>query len=412
LAVWAGCQDATAPIVQEETVTQFAKQPQKGVWTVTTLDDVPPDDPNCTPSYCALRQAVTAATDGDRIVFKNGLSGTIELVHGTIALFDELTIDAGGRIEIDAVGTGQALVVHWDATIELRELVITGGTEPGSTGGAMRNEGMLTLIGCTLTGNSAHLGGAIFNGESATLTLIDSDVSNNSATHLGGGLYNSAGAGTAGTMTIVRSTISGNGAQHGAGIYNAADPDLVAAGGILTVMGTTITGNGNGVNGGAIYNGGALELRNSTVTLNGGVVGGVFSELAGASALVMNSIIAGNIGDECTPSSLTSLGYNLTTADAEGCGFTDATDVVVPPFVVFSAVLEADLNDNGGPTRTHALIERGRAVDSGYCPGENSDQRGFSRPVDDPLMPNALDSCDVGAFEWAPAPESKGKKKS
>lgn len=127
----------------------------------------------------------------------------------------------------------------------------------------------------------------------------------------------------------------------------------------------------------------------------------------------MNSIIAGNVGDECTPSSLTSLGYNLTTADAEGCGFTDATDVVVSPFVVFSAVLEADLKDNGGPTRTHALIERGRAVDSGYCPGENSDQRGFSRPVDDPLMPNALDSCDVGAFEWGAAPaSSRGKKKS
>jgi hypothetical protein len=364
VVVWAGCQDATAPIVQEETVTQFAKQPQKGVWTVTTLDDVPPDDPNCMPSYCALRQAVTAATDGDRIVFKNGLSGTIELVHGTIALFEELTIDAAGRIEIDAAGTSQVMVVHWDATIELRGLVIRGGTEPGAMGGAIRNEGMLTLIGCTLTGNSAHLGGAIFNGESATLTLIDSDVSNNSAVLGGGGLYNSAGLGTAGTMTIVRSAIAGNSAQHGAGIHNQADPELIAAGAILTVMGTTITGNGAGVNGGAIYNGGTLELRNSTVTLNeGDGVGGVFSELAGASALVMNSIIAGNVGDECKPSSLTSLGYNLTTADAEGCGFSDATDVVVPPFVVFSAVLEADLKDNGANAWAAA---RAACADSGH----------------------------------------------
>jgi hypothetical protein len=412
MVAWAGCQDATAPIVHEETVTQFAKKAQKGVWTVTTLEDTPPFDASCTPSYCALRQAVKAAADGDRIVFKNGLSGTIELMHGSIALDDDLTIDAAGRIEIDAVGTGRVMVVHEDATVELRELVITGGTAPASSGGAIRNDGTLTLIGCTLTGNSAHLGGAIFNGGSATLTVIDSDVSNNSANLLGGGLYNSAGAGTAGTMTIVRSTISGNHAQHGAGIYNAADPDLVAVGGILTVMGTTITGNGIGVNGGAIYNGGALELRNSTVTLNQGVVGGVYSELSGASALVMNSIIAGNVGDECNPSSHTSLGHNLTTADAQGCGFTHATDVVVPLPIVFSAVIEADLKDNGGPTRTHALIERGRAVDSGYCPGENSDQRGFSRPVDDPLMPNALDGCDVGAFEWSPAPEPKGKKKS
>lgn len=274
-AVWAGCQDATAPVVQVETVTQFAK-PHKGVWTVTTLDDTPPFDASCTPSYCALRQAVKAATDGDRIVFKNGLSGTIELVHGSIALNDDLTIDAGGRIEIDAGGIAQGMVVHEDATVELRELVIMGGTALNSMGGAIRNDGMLTLIGCTLTGNSAQLGGAIFNGGSATLTLIDSDVSNNGASHQGGGLYNSTGVGTAGTMTIVRSTISGNSAQHGAGIYNAANLDVDAVGGILTVMGSTITGNGNAVNGGAIYNGGALELRNSTVTLNTGVVGGVF----------------------------------------------------------------------------------------------------------------------------------------
>ena len=38
-------------------------------------------------------------------------------------------------------------------------------------------------------------------------------------------------------------------------------------------------------------------------------------------------------------------------------------------------------------------------MDAGYCPGETADQRGFASPVDDPLMPNALDACDIGAYE-------------
>jgi uncharacterized repeat protein (TIGR01451 family) len=66
---------------------------------------------------------------------------------------------------------------------------------------------------------------------------------------------------------------------------------------------------------------------------------------------------------------------------------------------VFTEVLEQALVENGGPTKTHALLPRGRAVDAGYCPGETADQRGFGRPVDDPAVPNALDACDIGAYE-------------
>jgi uncharacterized repeat protein (TIGR01451 family) len=66
---------------------------------------------------------------------------------------------------------------------------------------------------------------------------------------------------------------------------------------------------------------------------------------------------------------------------------------------MLTAGIENQLKDNGGPTLTHALIARGYAVDAGYCPGETSDQRGFTRPVNDATMPNALDGCDMGAYE-------------
>ena len=73
--------------------------------------------------------------------------------------------------------------------------------------------------------------------------------------------------------------------------------------------------------------------------------------------------------------------------------------MIVQPAQVFTEVPEREIADNGGPTKTHALIARGRAADAGYCPGETADQRGFARPVDDPVMPNALDACDIGAYE-------------
>ena len=112
---------------------------------------------------------------------------------------------------------------------------------------------------------------------------------------------------------------------------------------------------------------------------------------------------------ELSAASFESLGHTLTSAKCEG--FTNSpTDVIVAVPQIFSSVLLRLLADNGGGLPTHALIERGLAVDAGYCPGENGDQRGFPRPYDDPLMPNALDGCDIGAFEWNPPPKNKGSK--
>ena len=109
-----------------------------------------------------------------------------------------------------------------------------------------------------------------------------------------------------------------------------------------------------------------------------------------------NSIVGGNIGDfsnDCSGQE-TSLGYNVT-----ACIMTAVGDVRVTPAQVFTELVEQELKDNGGPTWTHALIARGRAVDAGYCPGETTDQRGFARPVDVAAITNARDACDAGAYE-------------
>ena len=65
------------------------------------------------------------------------------------------------------------------------------------------------------------------------------------------------------------------------------------------------------------------------------------------------------------------------------------------------------LQDNGGPTFTHALLSGSPAIDQGKnLSGAASDQRGFSRLVDFPAIANATggDGSDIGAFEFQNRP--------
>lgn len=59
------------------------------------------------------------------------------------------------------------------------------------------------------------------------------------------------------------------------------------------------------------------------------------------------------------------------------------------------------MQNNGGPTQTHALLSGSFAIDKGHSSGSATDQRGFVRVVDNPAIPNATDGDggDIGAFE-------------
>jgi uncharacterized repeat protein (TIGR01451 family) len=116
-----------------------------------------------------------------------------------------------------------------------------------------------------------------------------------------------------------------------------------------------------------------------------------------------NSINAGNVGSNLTLSDcggsngISTLGYNI--VGTNSCNSAGPGDIEVSPSQVFSQVIDPMLADNGGPTKTHALIAGGRAIDAGYCPGETTDQRGFKRPVDVAQVTNVRDGCDIGPFE-------------
>ncbi len=420
LAALAACQDAGDPLVGPR--PQFA-QGDNGTWTVNSLAD--PGAGGCDDIECTLREAIAAAASGDRIEFSTGLQGDVQLTAGRLEIIDKsLTVDGGGRVGVDAQGNSGVLAVgnttNVGPVIALAGLTLKNGGQQlgggiavggatltldgvdvldnatGTTGGglALRNgpQGVrsnVTIRNSRIGRNSAagDGGGGISLIQGAELTLINSTVDSNSAPIDGGGILNE------GTLTVIGSLIADNEAENSGGI----DPGVLSS---TTVVRSTISGNraSNGV-GGINGSGTALALRSVTMTGNdgGNGVGGIVSS---SSATVANSIIAGNIGsfsNDCTGVGRpTSLGHNLATTV---CSFQAEGDLEVSVAQVFTEVLEQDLEDNGGPTKTHALIARGRAVDVGYCPGETTDQRGFTRPVDVALMPNAVDACDIGAYE-------------
>jgi hypothetical protein len=169
----------------------------------------------------------------------------------------------------------------------------------------------------------------------------------------------------------------------------------------VTLVNNTISGNQtSGGSGGAFYQlGGSTVLTHNTLTENtaGASGGGVYNFLG--TVTLRNTIVSGNTapsGSECLND--TSFGGTVLTASAHnvmgvsgsagGCQ-AGAADVV--PVGALTTILRS-LGDNGGPTRTHALLGGSPALDSAdmaYCPF--TDQRGAGRPQ--------VSGCDVGAFE-------------
>jgi hypothetical protein len=278
-----------------------------------------------------------------------------------------------------------------DVTIRHGRADGTGVTVSGGNGGAIYNdvEPTLTLQNVVVTDNFAETeGGGLFNRGPETLILIDSTVTRNLSLD-GGGIANIHG----GTARLLRSTVSGNTATgEGGGIRNRT-------GGVMTVTNSTVSGNVSAGDGGGIMTAGTLGLVNTTVTANtagGGGQGGGGLAIVG-SAEIATSIVANNTDTsgaaaDCS-GSLTSLG-NVLIRDLTGCSLTGGGTTTISGI----DPRLGPLADNGGPTKTHALLAGSPAIDAGdnaLCPPE--DQRGAARPTDGNGTGIAV--CDLGAFE-------------
>ncbi|WP_324282419.1 choice-of-anchor Q domain-containing protein [Cyanobacterium aponinum UTEX 3221] len=267
-------------------------------------------------------------------------------------------------------------------------------------------------------------GGALNVDAEATATIINSIIADSSTTLQGGGINNS------GTLTLEKTIVSGhNSGDNAGGIYNtgimtirdsaiinnladAAAPDIIEGGGggilneagaTLIMVNTTVSGNrsasddgndppgGPGDGGGGILSRGTTRIINSTIVNNAAQVGsGIYSETTTANTILYNTIVGNNNGSPDLDGFFDSRsGFNLVSnangsiLDAKngnivGGDTTQRIDLKIGP-----------LQDNGGPTPTHALLPGSLAINAGdteqvnilfYFPDDPPlDQRGSER---------------------------------
>jgi hypothetical protein len=174
---------------------------------------------------------------------------------------------------------------------------------------------------------------------------------------------------------------------------------------------STISGNSGG---GVGCRDGSGTITNSTLTRNVG--GGVVNSCDQGTGSLTRSVIAGNTGrpggaevfndnGSITATSFNVLGYRRLTNGQAFENFTPGpTDITATsngtdPTALVN-ILNPTLANNGGPTRTHALVGGSPAIDTvtdGTCPPPARDQRGVTRPQDGDNDGAAI--CDTGAFE-------------
>jgi len=391
------------------------------------------------PSGGNLRDAVINANNspGDDVIqvaagtFTFSIAGRDEdfAATGDLDIRDNLSIVGAGSADtvIDAGGLDRVFQVFADVRLDITGVRIAGGDAGDlfDDGGGILSSGVVSMTDTTVCGNSAHVGGGIYN-DGGSLTMAKSAVCENSATATlfsGGGIVNI----NSGTTRITDSTVSDNSSQSsGGGIFNSNSSELIVHG--STISGNVASEDHSNTRGGAIYNNSTstVELVNTTISGNrseyyaGGVYqgggsgsttvtminctitdnwakygGGILNHDDDSTVNIKNTIVADNTAEIDSPDwalSITSLGYNLIGDISGGTSPLDSTDIWGSVATPVDPLLDP-LADNGGATLTHALLPNSPAIDAipvvqGYPP---TDQRGFPRPY------NGL--ADIGAFE-------------
>jgi hypothetical protein len=394
---------------------------------------------------------------GSTITLKNGAIPVTQDSMTLIASTPDS--GAPPTVTIDGDGTDRVLIHGGRGTLSINSVIVQNGNYArddyllGGGGGCITSAGSLELNhsvvrGCKvqLSANTYALGGGVYVYCGAKVT--DSVVSDNSASSGGdadgGGIFQSLlhdGYGC--DVTIEHSSITGNTVYGKTRAYAGA---VFVQEGSTTIAYSTISGNKAGSPGGAAGGGIIIEsgddasvsnIRNSTVSGNSAEspvqarqpsVGGLLIfDRASSTATISNSTIAFNDGDtvggvsvvggtvdiESTiianntkaNGSVPSDFYQVasTSATITPATITGASNLVMSasfplPFgfnVTIADPMLGPLQNNGGPTFTHALLPGSPALALGNNKAALMfDQRGpgFSRTTGS--------TSDIGAFEY------------
>lgn len=358
----------------------------------------------------SLREAVLSAPDGGTIHF--AIEGTVELKLGHIQLDKSLTIIGPGADKLAISGAGKSRVFLIDdrdaehqAKVELSGLRLTAGRSAGSSpdeilnwGGAIYSTEPLVVRDAVFDDNhSPHAGGAVIVRDSSSASFVRCSFQRNRAK-------------TAGAIQLfgaVEDAVVDSCAFHeNRAIYWDGSAIRTGAGrGRLTVTNSTFSGNravkgSDGRYGGTV----AADCQQTTIdhcTFTGNQGGAVHSYLywqhwtlpGKPQVTISNSIVAGNTDETGKPLDIVSYdGIQATVTHSligtDQGGFIDGGNnlISVDPKL-------GPLADNGGPTKTHALLSGSPAIDAAAKTDIPFDQRGegFPRVVGS--------AADLGAVE-------------
>ncbi len=385
----------------------------------------------------SLRDAIINAVYGDVITFHPDLSGQTITLASTLGIGKGLTINGAGldpRIEISGNGSVQIFSVdpRYDPAgprdVKFHSLVLKNGKRAMSIGG-----GNILIENVAFVNNSAYDGGAISSCcYNTTIRIVQSTFDSNSAEHYGGAIFTQFGSLTVQGSTFTNNTsgsVGGAVAVERQGPYTFEDNTFMSNSGLsggairfesvensVIVRRNLFSGNKASLNGGAIfellsYSTASFNIENNTFYANeavdkgGGIIisngavlrNNTFSNNKAAApyggsaylgaAYLYNNILANNTGGgECYAS-----GYGTVTGSnnlIEGGAVNCVASITADPML-------GSLADNGGSTKTMALLLGSPAIDAGSatnCP--STDQRGVARPHGS--------GCDLGSYEYEP----------
>ncbi|MFZ5856001.1 MAG: choice-of-anchor Q domain-containing protein [Chloroflexota bacterium] len=303
------------------------------------------------------------------------INGAINKASNGDSIFVAIGVYVGSGTEVVLINKSLTLSGGWDETFTSQTGHSTIDGQDARLG--IRNASKSSIDHFIITnGYSNDLGGGIYNGSSAELTIISIRVHGNYSRSWGGGIRNE------GTMVLSNSVVYQNSSYTGGGgIYSI---------GTLTINNSTIAQNENmGIRGDTIV------INNSTITENsGGTAGGMWAY----DTEIKNSIVANNTGSapDCY-GSVTSKDYNIVgdttscTLDTTSAGH-DQLNVDPGLTVFFAGVGYYSLQP------TSPAVDAGNPATAGSggdaCLSE--DQRGASRVQNG----NNGVACDIGAYEY------------